>query len=106
MSRIERVRAGLESELQPTHLSVVDESHQHHRGGEETHLRVVVVASGFIGLSPVERQRRVYTVLNSELNSGLHALALRTLTPEEWAREGGQDSLKSPLCQSGRSRPT
>jgi acid stress-induced BolA-like protein IbaG/YrbA len=38
-------------------------------------------------LAPIARQRAVYAVLGDAMRSRIHALALRTLTPEEWARE-------------------
>jgi len=47
---------------------------------------VRIVSAAFQGLSRVERQRRVYAVLADEIDAGLHALALSTLTPEEAKR--------------------
>ena len=87
-----QVKAAIEKKLgeglAPRRLSVVDESHLHagHAGapdGGESHFRVEVVASGFAGLSRVARQRLVYGLLAEELKGPVHALALRTLTPEE-----------------------
>jgi BolA protein len=43
-----------------------------------------VVSSRFAGLSRVDAQRLVYEALAGELAGGLHALGLRTLTPEQW----------------------
>ncbi len=37
----------------------------------------------FEGKNRVARQRLVYAALKAELDAGLHALALTTLTPEE-----------------------
>ena len=49
------------------------------------HFEAVVVSASFIGLRPVQRQQKVYATLNEPLTSGrLHALALKTLTPEEY----------------------
>ena len=72
----------------PVRLSVEDESHRHEghagaRPGGETHFRVEVVSAAFQGLSRVDRQRRIYGVLDEELKGPVHALALRALTPEE-----------------------
>ena len=87
-----RVKAAIEKKLgeglAPRRLSVVDESHRHagHAGapdGGESHFRVEVVAAAFAGLSRVARQRLVYGLLAEELKGPIHALALRTLTPEE-----------------------
>lgn len=77
----------------PTHLEVEDESYRHrgHPGaaGGGGHFRVLIVSSTFTGLSRVARQRAVYALLGDAMRSSIHALALRTLTPDEWAREGG-----------------
>ena len=51
------------------------------------HFRATVVSARFEGLSRVARQRLVYDVLAAEMRSEIHALALRTLTPAEWAAE-------------------
>jgi BolA protein len=87
-----RVASTIETKLKaaftPIRLVVEDESHRHEghigaRPGGETHFRVEVVSDVFRGLSRVERQRRVYGVLDEELKGRVHALAMRALTPEE-----------------------
>jgi BolA protein len=87
-----RVKAAIEKKLgeglTPRRLTIVDESHLHagHAGardGGESHFRVEVVAAAFAGLNRVARQRLVYGLLAEELKGPIHALALRTLTPEE-----------------------
>lgn len=82
------IEAKLRTELTPTRLAVVDESHLHHghagaRPGGESHFRVEIVASAFSGLSRVARQRRVYEILGSELAGPVHALSVTARTPEE-----------------------
>ncbi len=88
MSTSEAIHSKLTAALSPARLSVVDESHHHvghagHRPEGETHFRVEVVSAAFEGKSRVERQRVVYDVLADELSAGLHALALKTMTPGE-----------------------
>ena len=46
-------------------------------------VRVSIVSSGFEGLKPIQRHRKVYEILADELQSGVHALALVTKTPAE-----------------------
>jgi stress-induced morphogen len=92
----ESMRRKLQAAFSPLSLDIADESARHasHAGARlnddgtpgETHFRVRIVSSAFAGLSRVERQRRVYAALADELSSGVHALALATLTPEEAAR--------------------
>jgi BolA protein len=72
----------------PSRLSIEDESSKHrghagHREGGESHFRVEIVSAEFEGRSRVARQRLVYETLKEELDAGLHALALTTLTPAE-----------------------
>ena len=88
MTYAERIRTKLTGVLAPVRLSIVDDSHRHagHAGHDargETHFDVTVVSAVFAGKSRVARQRLVYEILSAELSERIHALALRTLTPEE-----------------------
>ena len=74
--------------FRPMSLAVMDESHQHeghagHRPGGETHFRVHIVASAFEGKSRIERHRMINEALAHELASGVHALAIHAVAPEE-----------------------
>ena len=82
--------------LRPVRLTVTNESHLHagHSGNPsgapdaETHFRVEVVSAEFQGLAAVKRHRLVYGLLKDEMQTpdrpvGIHALALKTRTPEE-----------------------
>ncbi len=91
MSMKERMTAKLTAGLDPVALQVIDESHQHvgHGGwreGGETHFRLEVVSAAFAGKTRVERHRMVNALLAEELAERVHALAMRTLTPEEAGR--------------------
>lgn len=79
--------------LAPDRLVVADESHLHagHAGareGGESHFRITVVSSAFEGLSRVARQRMINDLLREELSGQIHALAMKTLTPDEAAGGG------------------
>lgn len=92
LSVADRIRAKLTERFAPERLSVTDESHLHEghagaRPGGETHYRVEIVAATFDGLSRVARQRLVYDALSDEIAGGVHALALKTRTPAEAARQ-------------------
>ena len=94
MSRIEEIRARLHAALAPERVEIEDESRLHagHAGarpGGESHFRALVVSSRFEGKGRVERQRMVYAALGDLMQGKIHALAMQTLTPEEWRREGG-----------------
>lgn len=91
----DRIHRKLTDALAPSRLDIVDDSQRHkgHAGareGGETHFNVEVVSASFQGKSRVERQRLVYGILAAELNERVHALALRTLAPEEDAPTGAR----------------
>ena len=86
----ERIERKLTLAFQPTRLKVRDDSARHHghagaRPGGQTHFQVEIVAAAFAGQSRVQRQRLVYQALAEELAGPVHALELKTLTPEEAA---------------------
>lgn len=59
-------------------------------GGD--HLEAIVVSSDFDGKTRVRQHQMVYAALKTELaTEAIHALALRTFTPEKW-NEAGQPS--------------
>ena len=58
--------------------------------GDGSHFEAVVVSDAFAGLTPIKKQRLVMDTVRPQLASGeLHALSLKTLTPEEWAARVG-----------------
>ncbi len=84
----ESIERKLRKALSPTRLDIIDESHKHagHVGARpegETHFSVEVASAAFAGKSRVDRQRLVYGILAAELEGPVHALALRTVTPDE-----------------------
>jgi BolA family transcriptional regulator, general stress-responsive regulator len=88
MSVAATIESKLTAALHPTRVTVIDESELHkghagHRPGGQSHFRVEIVSAAFDGQSRVARQRRVYEILADELKAGVHALALKTLTPAE-----------------------
>ena len=55
----------------------------HDMTGEGDHYEVEVVSEAFTGMSAIQRHRMVYTPLKDVLGGALHALALKTRTPDE-----------------------
>ncbi|WP_397379797.1 BolA family protein [Pseudomonas sp.] len=96
MATIDLLRTTL-AELQPQHLDLLDESHMHSRG-LETHYKAVIVSDVFSGLNAVKRHQKAYASLG-DLMGQIHALALHTYTPEEWAQQGVAPA--SPTCKGG-----
>ena len=91
----------LNDKLEPLHLDVVDESNMHNvPPGSESHFKVTVVSQQFEGEMLVARHRLVNDILADLLNGQIHALALHTLTPDEWFERSG-DERDSPPCLGG-----
>jgi acid stress-induced BolA-like protein IbaG/YrbA len=54
-------------------------------GDDGVHFEALVVAEAFRGKLPLARHRMVYATLGELMGGEIHALALKTLTPEEAA---------------------
>ena len=53
------------------------------QGDDGVHFEALVVSDAFRGKLPLARHRLVYATLGELMGGEIHALALRTLTPEE-----------------------
>jgi len=90
----------LQNAFSPEHLEVVNESYMHSvPEGSESHFKVTIVCDEFDGLMLIKRHRMVNDVLREELDGGIHALALHTMTMEEWFNKG--KAPDSPQCMGG-----
>jgi acid stress-induced BolA-like protein IbaG/YrbA len=55
--------------------------------GDGSHFDAVVISEAFDGLTPVKKQQLVYATVNEQITSGqLHALSIKTYTPDEWEK--------------------
>ena len=83
-----RIEDAIRERLDAVHVEVIDESHLHagHAGAKSGggHFRATVVSGLFEGKAPVARQRLVYAALATEMAADIHALSLKTLTPDQW----------------------
>lgn len=52
-------------------------------GADGVHFEARVVCEAFRGKLPLARHRMVYAALGERMGGEIHALALRTLTPDE-----------------------
>ena len=54
--------------------------------GDGRHWSAVIVSAEFAGLRTLQRHQRVYATLGARMQSDeVHALSIKTFTPEEWA---------------------
>ena len=103
MNMQQTITRKLEEAFAPDHLEVVNESHMHNvPEGSETHFKVVVVSDAFDGKMLLARHRLVNKALADELDGGIHALALHTMTMQEWFAKG--KAADSPPCEGGKAK--
>jgi stress-induced morphogen len=72
----ENVKERIERALPGARAEVTDLT-----GGGD-HLRAEVVYDGFVGLSRIQQHKLVYDVFEGEIGGPIHALSLKTSTPE------------------------
>ena len=52
--------------------------------GDGRHFEAVVVSEEFAGMSRVQRHQRVYQTMGERMREEVHALSIKTFTPQEW----------------------
>jgi stress-induced morphogen len=72
----------IESSLPGAVAIVIDEAND----GE--HFVAEVMSPSFVGQSLVKQHQAVYGALGARMGGAIHALALKTYTPEQWQRAG------------------
>ena len=86
MSDIEALLRERLAFLEPLRLEVIDDSalHAGHAGAREGgHYRLLIVSPLFSGKTTLQRHRIIYDALGELMRSRIHALSIRSLTPEE-----------------------
>ena len=71
----ESIQTSIAQGMPTLHLSVT---------GDGQHFEAVVVSEEFEGKSRVQRHQRVYQALGERMREEIHALSMKTLTPQEW----------------------
>ena len=79
MVTVESVQQGIGAGLACEHLEVQ---------GDGQHFQALVVSRAFAGKSRVQRHQLVYQALGERMREEIHALSMKTLTPEEWQAGG------------------
>jgi acid stress-induced BolA-like protein IbaG/YrbA len=67
--------AGLNCE----HIEVIGDGH---------HFEAVIVCEAFRGKNRVQQHQLVYRALGERMREEIHALSMRTLTPDQWSAQG------------------
>ena len=75
----ESIKQSIASALACQHIEVM---------GDGEHFQALVVSDQFAGRSRVQRHQLVYAALGDRMREEIHALSMRTLTPQEWRSDG------------------
>ncbi len=88
-TRTERMLNVLTSALSPSHIKLYDESDKHrgHKGVQEsmnagiseTHFILEITAAALSGMTRITQHQKIYQILASEFDQGLHALQIRII---------------------------
>lgn len=61
--------------------------------GDGRHFEAVVISEAFAGKSLLQKQRLVMATVKAQIESDeLHALSIKTFTPEDWAAQENPES--------------
>lgn len=58
-------------------------------GDDGQHFEAVIVSAEFNGKRMVQQHQLVYKALGDRMGGEIHALAMKTFTPEEWRKQAG-----------------
>ncbi|MGZ8257720.1 MAG: BolA family protein [Methylotenera sp.] len=53
-------------------------------GEDGSHFEAVVVSPAFVGKSMLQQHQLVYAALGDRMRAEIHALSMKTYTPEKW----------------------
>jgi acid stress-induced BolA-like protein IbaG/YrbA len=79
MVTAESVKQGIAAGLECEHLEVA---------GDGEHFQALIVSRQFEGRNRVQRHQLVYQALGDRMREEIHALSMRTVTPQEWQSGG------------------
>ena len=55
--------------------------------GDGQHFEAVIVSAAFRGMSRVQQHQIVYRTLGDGMRESIHALSMKTFSPEEWGKQ-------------------
>lgn len=75
---IDSITSLIENDIHPQHLEVT---------GDGSHFHVIVVAEIFEGMKALQKQQKIYALINQLIADGsIHAVSIKTYTPPEWKK--------------------
>lgn len=84
----EKIERKMKEALRAIFVEVIDESWKHagHAGAASGggHFILQVVSDCFDGISLLDRNRMVFSILKDEMGREIHALTIKAAAPNEW----------------------
>ncbi len=74
----EQVKSYIEQNMACDHVNVT---------GDGAHFEAVIVSAAFRGKSRVQQHQVVYRALGDRMREEIHALSMKTFSPEDWAAQ-------------------
>lgn len=59
-------------------------------GDDGRHFSVIIVSHEFRGKNKIQQHQLVYKALGDRMKEEIHALSMKTLTPEQWSENNAQ----------------
>ena len=85
--RVQAIEERLRAAFSPRELLVKDQSHLHagHAGAQDGrgHFEVLIVSELFVDAGRLQRHRMVFDAMGDLMDTDIHALRVRALTPDE-----------------------
>ncbi|MDP6261453.1 MAG: BolA/IbaG family iron-sulfur metabolism protein [Candidatus Marinimicrobia bacterium] len=78
MMEPDEVKELIQAGIVDAHVEVVDTT------GTKDHFSAIVISDTFLGKNMVQQHQIVYKALGSFMTNEIHALQLKTMTPEQW----------------------
>jgi len=75
----QQIQDYIESHLPCEHIEV---------SGDGSHFEALIVSAAFEGKRLIARHQVVYAALGDRMKEEIHALSMKTLTPEEYRKHG------------------
>ncbi len=64
------------------------------KGDDGQHFEAIIVSATFAGKNMVQQHQLVYKALGGRMQGEIHALSMRTFTPEAWSALGNEMILE------------
>ena len=78
MARADDIKKWIEQNLAQSEVEI---------SGDGRHFNAVIVCAGFAGKTRIQQHQMVYAALGEKMKDDIHALSMRTMTPEDRAAE-------------------